>query len=101
MIPRKANNINPAEKSEPVRQVVPGLRAKASRKRGHDAVDNDDSPNILSKVSCSGFTLTKDGGLTLKKWPGSPADEALRSMGETLPGRMLEAIFNAANDGKL
>ena len=72
-----------------------GLRLDLDSPRGTKARD---TPISISKVSCSAFTLTTEGRLTMRKEPRTVVDLALRSMIRTFNERLLEELLNAAND---
>jgi hypothetical protein len=81
------------------RDLGPG----AGKERGQDAIDSRENPASISKVSCGAFTLTTKGSFTLKKGPVNAANginsRDLIDELEMLNGRLLAALFDAANGG--
>ena len=75
----------------------------ADKERGQDAIESRENPGSISKVSCGAFTLNTKGAFTLKKGPVNAAhvinSRRLIDALEMLNGRLLAALFNAANDG--
>ena len=86
-----------------MRQTERDLGPGAVKERGQDAIDSRENPGSISKVSCGAFTLNTKGGFTLKKGPINTAhvinSRSLIDALEMLNGRLLAALFNAANDG--
>jgi hypothetical protein len=74
----------------------------ADKERGQDAIESRENPGSISKVSCGAFTLNTKGAFTLKKGPVNAAhvinSRSLIDALEMLNGRLLAALFNAAND---
>ena len=70
---------------------------------GQGAIDSRENPGSISKVSCGAFTLNTKGGFILKRGPINAAhvidSRSLIDALEMLNGRLLAALFNAANDG--
>lgn len=83
--------------------MKPAERLAADKERGQDAIDSRENPGSISKVSCGAFILNTKGGFTLKKGPVNAAhvlpSRSLVDALEMLNGRLLAALFNAANDG--
>ena len=77
----------------------PDLAVEGGKKRWNEEIDVGEIPMSVSKVSCSAFTLTTEGRLTLRKEPRTIVETALRSMIRTFNAHLLEALLDVANDG--